>query len=83
MAADLYSYTKTVRNGLADRIVPGTIIQFDEFFCYPGRKGILAYGEERQDVSARIKRDRDQFRAGYEAEVAQAEDGRAQMVTRR
>src|SRR5262249_8094966 len=34
--ADLYSSTKTVFDLTADRIVPGTIIQFDEFFNYPG-----------------------------------------------
>jgi hypothetical protein len=34
--ADLYSSTKTVFDLLGDRIVPGTIIQFDEYFNYPG-----------------------------------------------
>jgi hypothetical protein len=34
--ADLYSSTRTVLEILVDRIVPGTIIQFDEFFNYPG-----------------------------------------------
>jgi hypothetical protein len=34
--ADLYSSTKTVLDILGDRIVPGTIIQFDEYFNYPG-----------------------------------------------
>ena len=34
--ADLYSSTKTVLDILADRIVPGTVIQFDEYFNYPG-----------------------------------------------
>jgi len=38
MDADLYSSTKTVLDALADRMVPGTIIQFDEFFLYPGWK---------------------------------------------
>jgi hypothetical protein len=33
---DLYSSTKTVFSLLADRIVPGTIIVFDEYFNYPG-----------------------------------------------
>ncbi|MBM4269008.1 MAG: class I SAM-dependent methyltransferase [Deltaproteobacteria bacterium] len=37
--ADLYSSTKTVLDVLADRIVPGTVLQFDEFFNYPGWKG--------------------------------------------
>lgn len=39
--ADLYSSTKTVFAVLGDRIVPGTVLQFDEFFNYPGWK----YGE--------------------------------------
>ncbi len=33
---DLYSSTKTVFSLLADRLVPGTIIVFDEYFNYPG-----------------------------------------------
>jgi predicted O-methyltransferase YrrM len=33
---DLYSSTKTVFRFLGDRIVPGTIIVFDEYFNYPG-----------------------------------------------
>jgi hypothetical protein len=33
--ADLYSSTKDVFDILADRIVPGTVIQFDEYFNYP------------------------------------------------
>jgi hypothetical protein len=36
MDADLYSSTKTVLDILGDRIVPGTVIQFDEYFNYPG-----------------------------------------------
>lgn len=36
MDADLYSSTKTVFDLLGDRIVPGTVIQFDEYFAYPG-----------------------------------------------
>lgn len=32
---DLYSATKTVFDCLGERIVPGTIIQFDEYFNYP------------------------------------------------
>ncbi|MBI4877772.1 MAG: class I SAM-dependent methyltransferase [Acidobacteria bacterium] len=36
MDADLYSSTKMVFDALADRIVPGTVIQFDEFMNYPG-----------------------------------------------
>jgi Macrocin-O-methyltransferase (TylF) len=33
---DLYSSTKTVLTLLASRIRPGTVIQFDEYFNYPG-----------------------------------------------
>jgi Macrocin-O-methyltransferase (TylF) len=33
--ADLYSSTRTVFEMLAHRIVPGTVVQFDEFFNYP------------------------------------------------
>ena len=36
--SDLYSSARTVLEGMADRIVPGTVIQFDEFFGYPGWK---------------------------------------------
>ena len=36
--ADLYSSTKSVFDILGDRIVEGTVIQFDEFFNYPGWK---------------------------------------------
>ena len=32
---DIYSSTRTIFNQLADRIVPGTIILFDEYFNYP------------------------------------------------
>jgi hypothetical protein len=34
--ADLYSSTKTVLTLMQPRIVPGTIVIFDEFFNYPG-----------------------------------------------
>jgi predicted O-methyltransferase YrrM len=33
---DLYSSTKTIFDLLGSRIVPGTVIVFDEFFNYPG-----------------------------------------------
>jgi len=32
---DIYSSTKTIFQFLKDRIRPGTIIVFDEYFCYP------------------------------------------------
>ena len=32
---DLYSSTQSIFKALADRIVPGTIIVFDEYFNYP------------------------------------------------
>lgn len=35
---DIYSAAKTVFDYLGERIVPGTIIQFDEYFNYPGWK---------------------------------------------
>jgi hypothetical protein len=35
---DLYSSTKTIFSALAGRLVPGTIIVFDEYFNYPGWK---------------------------------------------
>ncbi|WP_293062282.1 TylF/MycF/NovP-related O-methyltransferase [Okeania sp. SIO2B3] len=35
---DIYSSTKTIFDCLKDRIVPGTVIQFDEYFNYPGWK---------------------------------------------
>ena len=33
--ADLYSSTKTVFDSIGHQIVPGTVIQFDEYFNYP------------------------------------------------
>jgi predicted O-methyltransferase YrrM len=33
---DLYSSTKTIFDLCKDRIVPGTVISFDEYFNYPG-----------------------------------------------
>lgn len=53
--ADLYSSTRTVLEMLADRIVPGTVIVFDELVGYPGwQQGeFKAFGEfvERYDVT--------------------------------
>jgi Macrocin-O-methyltransferase (TylF) len=34
--ADLYSSTRTIFEVLGDQVVSGTIIQFDEYFNYPG-----------------------------------------------
>ena len=55
--ADLYSSTKTIFDVLGDRIVPGTVIQFDEFFNYPGWKQgeYLAFTEfcEARQMSVR------------------------------
>ena len=36
--SDIYSSAKTIFTHLGDRIVPGTVIQFDEYFNYPGWK---------------------------------------------
>jgi hypothetical protein len=36
--ADLYSSTKTVLDAFRDRIRPGTVIVFDEYYNYPGWK---------------------------------------------
>ena len=33
---DLYSSTKTIFDNIYDRIVPNTVIQFDEYYNYPG-----------------------------------------------
>ena len=53
MDADLYSSTKTVLDILGARIVPGTVIQFDEYFNYPGwqngeYKAFREFAAERQ-----------------------------------
>jgi hypothetical protein len=37
--ADLYTSTKDVLELLGDRIVPGTVLQFDEYMNYPGWQG--------------------------------------------
>ena len=33
---DLYSSTKTIFDNIYDRIIPNTVIQFDEYYNYPG-----------------------------------------------
>jgi hypothetical protein len=44
---DLYSSTKTVLGAIRDRIQPGTILLFDEFWNYPGQEQheALAFAE--------------------------------------
>ena len=55
--ADLYSSTKTIFDLLGPRVVAGTVIQFDEFFNYPGWKQgeYLAFKEfcDRRQVAVR------------------------------
>jgi len=67
---DLYSSTKTIFALLAERIVPGTVILFDEYFNYPNwerheyrafqefvRERLIAYsylGFARQQVAVRV-----------------------------
>ncbi len=51
--ADLYSSTKDVLDALGDRVVAGTVFQFDEFFNYPGwqegeSKAFLEFCRARQ-----------------------------------
>jgi hypothetical protein len=51
--ADLYSSTRTVFELLGDAIVAGTVIEFDEFFNYPGwcegeYKAFMEFCRERQ-----------------------------------
>lgn len=43
----LYESAKTVLDGLADRLVPGTVIVFDRYFNYPGwqKHGFRAFRE--------------------------------------
>lgn len=55
--SDLYSSAKTVLNLLSDRIVPGTIIVFDEYFNYPGWKQneYLAFQEFVKEHNVRYK----------------------------
>jgi hypothetical protein len=69
---DLYSLTRTIFTLLADRIVPGTVILFDEYFNYPNWEQhefkafqefvtdrTVAYrylGFSRQQVAVRIER---------------------------
>ena len=51
--SDLYSSAKTVFEILGDRIVPGTVIQFDDYFNHPGwqhgeHKAFTEFVESRQ-----------------------------------
>lgn len=45
--SDLYSSAVTILEGFADRIVPGTVIVFNEYFNYPGwqHHEVKAFGE--------------------------------------
>ena len=51
--ADLYSSTKTVFDLMEDRIGPGTIIAFDEYFNYPGWQNDGEYKAFREFATAR------------------------------
>jgi hypothetical protein len=53
--ADLYSSTKTVFDLLGDRIVPGTVIAFDEFFNYPNWENGGEYKAFREFMLANKK----------------------------
>jgi hypothetical protein len=53
MDADLYSSTKTVFDLLGDRIRPGTVIQFDDYFNYPGWQSDGEYKAFEEFVRAR------------------------------
>lgn len=57
MDADLYSSTKTVFEMLGDRIVAGTVIQFDELLNYPGWQDgeWKAFRELRESRHAKVK----------------------------
>lgn len=59
--ADLYSSAKTVLDLLGDRIVAGTVIEFDEFFNYPGWKE----GEYRAFSEFCVSRDVELRYIGY------------------
>ncbi len=55
--SDLYSSAKTILTLLADRIVTGTIILFDEYFNYPGwrQNEYLAFQEFVKEHNVRYK----------------------------
>ena len=54
---DLYSSTKTIFANLQDRIVPGTVIVFDEYWNYPGWRDheFRAFEELRADTGIRAR----------------------------
>jgi predicted O-methyltransferase YrrM len=54
---DLYSSTKTIFANLKDRIVPGTLIVFDEYWNYPGWRDheFRAFEELLAETSIRAK----------------------------
>lgn len=54
---DIYSSTKTVLTQLRSRIVPGTVIVFDELFNYPGYRDheLKAFYEFLQETNMRFQ----------------------------
>ncbi len=54
---DLYSSTKTVLNHLREKIIPGTIIVFDDYFFYPGwqQHEYLAFKEFTEENQIRFE----------------------------
>ena len=54
---DLYSSTKTVLNHLGEKMIPGTIIVFDDYFNYPGwqQHEYLAFKEFTEEHQIRFE----------------------------
>jgi hypothetical protein len=50
--ADMYESTKDVLDVLADRFVPGTVVQFDEYLCYPGFRSLGEFRAWQEFVTA-------------------------------
>jgi hypothetical protein len=65
--ADLYTSTKVVFEALGDRVVPGTVLQFDEYFNYPSWKD----GEHKAFEEFRMKRNVEVEFVGYAREGEQ------------
>jgi hypothetical protein len=59
--ADLYSSTKIVFDLFGDRVVQGTVLQFDEYFNYPGWKD----GEHKAFEEFRMRRNVEVEFVGY------------------